>query len=138
MLQFYFLSISANLVSGLILCADWLSGKAGNLADLLAALSTRRGRMISGLAAIFIGIGTIFVPAAGPIVIGDLFPSLMGMVMGVTLLFEAFKQDALFPSERMGRAAEPQRGLFGYSAFIGILGLASAVIHFFLPERPFL
>jgi hypothetical protein len=138
MLQFYFLSVSANLISGLILSSDWISLKIESLADLLSALSTRRGRMVSGLAAILVGIGTLFVPADPHLVIGDLFPSLMGMAMGIALLFEAFKQDALFPTERMEGHTEMEKVPLGYRTTIGALGLAAAVLHFFLPERLFL
>jgi hypothetical protein len=138
MLQFYFLSISANLISGMILSSDWLSLKLESMADLLSSLSTRRGKMVSGLAAILVGLGTLFVPAAPPLVIGDLFPSLMGMAMGIALLFEAFKQDAVFPTERVEGHAEAEKVPFVYRTSIGMLGLAAAILHFFLPERPFL
>jgi hypothetical protein len=138
MLQFYFLSISANLIGGMILSSDWLSLKIESLTDLLSAFSTRRGKMVTGLAAILVGLGTLFVPAAPPLIIGDLFPSLMGMAMGIALLFEAFKQDALFPTERMEERPEMEKVPLGYRTTIGALGLAAAILHFFLPERPFL
>jgi len=138
MLQFYFLSIAANLLAGLTLCSDWLISWFASFADVTLALTTRRGKMVIGLAAILVGIGTLFVPVAPPLILGDLFPSIMGMAMGIALLFDAFKQDALFPAERLDRHDRSEKVPVGYRTSLGILGLASAILHFFLPVRPFL
>ncbi|MGA2480605.1 MAG: hypothetical protein ABSG63_17795, partial [Spirochaetia bacterium] len=66
----------------------------------------------------------------------DLFPSLAGMITGVALLFEVFKQDAVFPAERGEKNDKVERLPIAYRTALGILGLAAAVLHFFLPERP--
>ncbi len=100
MLQFYFLSIVSNLVAGAALASEALAHRMPGLAALAAALAGRRGKLLSGLAALLVGVGTLFVPAGGSLVVGDLFPSVVGMVMGIALLFEVFKQDAMFPPER--------------------------------------
>jgi hypothetical protein len=135
MLQFYFLSITSNFIAGMVLSSDWLAKRLGAIASLTAGLSSRRAKLICGLAVLLVGFGTLFVPAEGPLVIGDLFPSMVGMAMGIALLFEVFKQDALFPNETVERA---DRVPVGYRTTLGVLGLAAAVLHFFLPERPFL
>jgi hypothetical protein len=136
MLQFYFLSVVSNLLGGLTLCSDWFSGKFAGLGALLTALSARRAKMATGLFTLLVGFGTLFVPAEPPIVLGDLFPSIAGMAMGIALLFEVFKQDSLFPAERVeSRADRIGRVASGYRMTIGVLGLAAAVLHFFLPER---
>jgi hypothetical protein len=134
-LQFYFLSIVSNFIAGTALSSDALSRRLHGLAALTAAFSTRRGKLLTGLAALLVGVGTLFVPASGPLVIGDLFPSAVGMVMGIALLFEVFKQDALFPSEHPEKG---ERAPVGYRTTLGLLGIAAAVLHFFLPERPIL
>jgi hypothetical protein len=135
-LQFYFLSIAANLIGGFTLCSDWFVGKLSGLGAIVTALSVRRAKMATGLATLLVGFGTLFVPADGRIVLGDLFPSVMGMAMGVALLFEVFKQDALFPAERVDeRADRVEKMRSGYRIAIGALGLAAAVLHFFLPDR---
>jgi hypothetical protein len=136
MLQFYFLSVVSNLLGGLTLCSDWFAGKFAGLTAILAALSVRRAKMATGLFTLLVGFGTLFVPAEPPIVLGDLFPSLAGMAMGVALLFEVFKQDALFPAERVdNRTDRSEKMATGYRMAIGVIGLAAAVLHFFLPER---
>lgn len=136
MLQFYFLSVVSNLLGGLTLCSDWFAGKFSGLTAILAALSVRRAKMVTGLFTLLAGFGSLFVPVAPPIVLGDLFPSIAGMAMGIALLFEVFKQDALFPAERVeSRPDRVERVASGYRMAIGVIGLAAAVLHFFLPER---
>jgi hypothetical protein len=132
MMQFYFLSIVSNFVAGLILSSDWFTGKVPVFASFASGLAGRRAKLVFGLAALLVGFGTLFVPAEGPLVIGDLFPSVMGMVMGIALLFEVFKQASRFPNEPAERAERPA---IAYRSTLGFLGLAAAVLHFFLPER---
>ena len=135
MLQFYFLSIVSNLVAGTALCAEALARRLRSFEAISTALSSRKGKLSTGLAALLVGVGTLFVPASGLLVLGDLLPAMTGMTMGIALLFEVFRQDALFPSDPPGSRDRP---FFSYRATLGALGIAAAVIHFFLPERPFL
>jgi hypothetical protein len=138
MLQFYFLSIFTNLCAGLSFFSDWFAGKTSGLASVVLALSSRRVKMAVGCSVLLVGFATLFFPAESPIVLGDLFPSLVGMIMGVALLFEVFKQDALLPAERVDKTEGQEKAPAGYRFAFGVLGLAAAVLHFFLPERPFL
>jgi hypothetical protein len=136
MLQFYFLSILTNALAGALLSADYFGRRIQRLAWLVARPASRRLKMGSGAAALLVGACTIFWPAGGGVpVIGDLVPSIAGLAMGVALLFEVFRQDALFPSEP---AAAPARIGLDWRSMFGIAGLAVALLHFFLPERPFL
>jgi hypothetical protein len=135
MLQFYFLSIICNLLAGVSLSADWIAQKARGFLPIAAALSARTTKLISGLASLLVGFGTLFVPVEGSIILGDLFPSMVGMAMGIALLFEVFRQDAVLPVERSEKTDRPP---VGYRTTLGMLGMAAAILHFFLPERPFL
>jgi hypothetical protein len=137
MLQFYFLSILANLVGGLTLCSDWLGRRPG-LANLFAVLASRYWKMSTGLVALIAGFAKLFVPVGSPIILADIFPGLVGMIIGIALLFEVFKQEALFPAERGERPDAPTREAPGYRTALGIMGFAAAILHFFLPERPFI
>ena len=135
MLQFYFLSIVSNLLAGVSLSSDWFAQKIPGLVSFMSALSGRRAKLVSGLLSLLVGFGTLFVPVEGPLIIGDLFPSVVGMAMGIALLFEVFRQDAVLPVERSERTERPP---VGYRTTLGMLGIAAAVLHFFLPERMFL
>jgi hypothetical protein len=141
MLQLYFLSVAANFLAGVTLSADWMGERFTSLSGLLDALSVRRAKTITGLAALLVGLGTLFVPAAPPILLGDLFPSVVGLAVGIALLFEVLKQDALYPgdssrgAESAAYRAQGQKTPTAYRTALGALGFAAAVLHYFLPER---
>ena len=141
MLQFFFLSVAANFLAGATLSADWILERFSSLGGILRALSGRRVRMVTGLASMLVGVGTLFVPAAPPLILGDLFPSSVGIAVGIALLFEALKQEALFAGDQGAGAAA--RGRFvkaplAYRTALGAFAFAAAILHFFLPERLFL
>jgi MFS family permease len=138
MLQFYFLSVAANFLAGATLSADWMSDRFSSLAGILGELSGRRARMITGLASLLVGVGTLFVPAGPPIILGDLFPSVVGMAVGVALLFEVLRQEALFPGEQTAPSDRIAKSPSAYRTALGAFGFAAAILHFFLPERLFL
>ena len=138
MLQFYFLSVAANFLAGATLSADWMSGKFPSLGGILRALSARRARMITGLAALLSGLGTLFVPAGSPLILGDLFPSSVGIAVGIALLFEVLKQEALFAGEQAAGEDRTVKAPLAYRTALGAFGFAAAILHFFLPERLFL
>jgi len=135
MLQFYFLSVAANFLAGCALSSDWISEKFANLAPVLDALSARRARMIVGLLALLVGLGKIFVPVGGPIVLGDLFPSAVGLVVGIALLFEVIRQEALFPGSEATTSDHAGKAPRAWRTALGAFAYAAAILHFFLPER---
>ena len=135
MLQIYFLSVATNFLAGATLSADWMGERFTSLAGILAALSGRRARTITGLSALLVGIATLFVPAAPPLVLGDLFPSVVGMAVGIALLFEVLKEDAFYPGEQPARGQHGPRPPSAYRTALGALGFAAAILHYFLPER---
>jgi len=140
MLQFYFLSVAANLLAGAALSADGISERFPSLSAILRALSDRRARLVTGLASILSGLGTLFVPAAPPIFLGDLFPSVVGIGAGIALLFEALRQEVFFPADPGEPASEGTswRAHRAYRSALAGFAFAAAVLHFFLPERLFL
>ena len=132
MLQLYFLSVASNLIAGIILASDWLVSRFAGLRPLVEFLSHRRARLTAGLGALFVGLVTLLFPSRSPIILGDLAPSLAGVAMGVALLFEVLRQESLFPAEK---EVPVGRGQIAYRTTLGMIGLATAVVHFFLPER---
>ena len=130
MFQFYFLSVLANLVGGVTLCSDWLGSRPA-LAHLSAALCSRYARMITGLGALVAGFAKLFFPVGSPIILGDLFPALVGIILGIALLFEVFKQEAFFPAERSESSQRSEKSPVAYKTALGVLGFAAAILHFF-------
>jgi hypothetical protein len=134
MFQFYFLSVSCNLLAGLALAFEAVSRRLPRLSGLSDLLTSRGSKIFLGIAVLLTGFVTLFVPAGEGIIIGDLIPSLAGIALGIALLFEVFRQEAVFPSERTERMERP---LGAYRTTIGLLGMAAAILHFFLPDKPF-
>jgi hypothetical protein len=133
MLQLYFLSVSVNALAGLMLASDWLTARFESIGALAGLFASRRGRLALGLASLFVGFVTLFLPARGPIFLGDLAPSAAGLAMGLVLVFEVLRQETLFQGERTDHTAGRIPG--GYRATLGMIGLVTAVVYFFLPER---
>ncbi len=85
----------------------------------------------------------MFVPVARPMIIGDLFPSVVGLGVGIALLFEALRQEVFSSgsdpsgdsSPRDERAWQAPRA---YRIALAAFAFAAAILHFFLPERLFL
>ncbi len=134
MLQFYFLSVAVNFTAGLALAFEAVSRRLPRLSGLSDLLTSRGSKIAIGIAALIIGLVTLFVPVGAGIILGDLIPSLGGIAMGIALLFEVFRQEAVFPSERTEKMERPPAA---YRTTLGLLGMATAVLHFFFPEKPF-
>ena len=146
MLQLYFLSVAANFLAGMTLSADWMGERFTSLAGILEALSVRRAKTITGLAALLVGLGTLFVPAAPSHRARRPFPqhrgrggghrpALRGLQAGGTVS----RADAVLPRRRIrGVPRRPSpKSPSAYRTALGALGFAAAILHYFLPERLF-
>ncbi len=135
MLQLYFLSVSVNLLAGTILSAEWLVRKFPAAAGFTAGLSRRRSRLVVGLSAVLVGFVDLLFPANPPILLGDLLPSVAGLAMGVAMLFDVLRQEALLPAERANGVEPPGRISTATRTALGLFGILAGLVHFFLPER---
>lgn len=135
MLQLYFLSVLVNALAGLMLASEWLTARFESISAFAELFASRRGRLAIGLASLFVGFITLLLPASGPIFLGDLAPSAAGLAMGLVLVFEVLRQETLFPAERTEAPDKAGRVHSGYRVTLGMIGLATALVHFFLPER---
>ncbi len=135
MLQFYFLSILANLLAGLALTAEYLAGRFPGFAPFRDLLSRRGWRASIGVLAAVVGFLKLLIrsSAADVPVVGDLVPALAGMAMGASLLLHVARERSdLSPLGRLERAA------LAYRVPLGFAGIAAAVLHFLLPAALFL
>jgi hypothetical protein len=135
MLQFYFLSIVANILAGLALAAEQLAPRFPGLAPFRDLLSRRFTRAALGVLAAVVGFLKLLIrsSAADVPVAGDLIPALAGMAMGASLLLHVAREKTdLPPMSRLERAAQ------SYRTPLGIAGIAAGILHFLLPGALFL
>lgn len=136
MVQFYFLSILTNLLGGLVLSIEFLEEKFPTLTKLKDTLTNYRFQFILGILTFIFGFLKLLSVTKGDIpVVGDLVPSLTGLVIGFTLVVNYYKSK----STETTTAVEKLDNLFiRNKAIIGITGIVAAVIHFIMPKVLFL
>ncbi len=129
MLQFYFLSISTLLVGSLSII---FAASEESVHSFRRFISARTVRITMGVLAALVGVLKFFVRAPGDsvVVVGDLLPAAAGIALGLALLAGA-----------LGRRAEenePLKKVQSISRYyripLGVVGIAAALAHFFVPE----
>ena len=134
MVQFYALSVIANLMVGLALCVDPEKGMAYSKAGDL--VKDRTFRFSAGILALVIGIFKLVSPFSGNVpVVGDLFPATCGLVLGAVMLIEFLKDSSGLRSKTLTKLG---KYLSRYRRIVGLTGIVSAVLHFFVPNVPIL
>jgi hypothetical protein len=136
MVQFYFLSILLNGLSGYILGfgRDEPEGSIEN--SLRFSLNNSTFRLILGILTTVTGLLKILSPTEGDIpVIGDLLPALLGLAAGFVLFFGYYRDRTTVESEKVSRFDET---LSRYKKWLGFLMLASSALHFLFPRALFL
>jgi hypothetical protein len=135
MLQFYFLSITANILAGVALTADYLGGRFPAFAPFRDLLARRAYRAALGVLAAAVGFLKLLIrsSAADVPVVGDLIPALAGMTLGAALVVHVLREKTdLPPPGRLEKAA------LTYRVPLGVAGIVAAVLHFLLPGALFL
>jgi hypothetical protein len=132
MLQFYLLSVIANLVASLTLAGDYFGEKMSFLKYFKEARESRSARVAIGITALVVGVIKLFVLAPGEhiIILGDFLPALAGILIGAILLVEV-------NPGKVEQAGEPIRKLsrtaLTYRVPLAIGGIVVAVLHFLFP-----
>jgi hypothetical protein len=130
--QFYLLSVLANLVAGLTLAGDYLGAKFAFLASFKNLRDNRPATIVIAVAAAVIGLLKLVIlsPRESVPVAGDLLPALAGIVLGVILLAEVFRERV----ESRGQGIQKLSKLaLSYRVPVGIAGVVIALAHFLLP-----
>ncbi len=133
MLQIYLLSVLCTLVGSLALVVSDLSNKLTSLVPLKELL-TGKGMQISlGFATLIVGVIKFFVraPWDSVAVVGDLLPALVGIGVGLALLTDFFREKTGESSEAVEKASSLTKL---YHIPLGIVGIATAVLHFLFPS----
>lgn len=124
MLQFYFLSVFFNLIAGFVLVND-----KKELIDL-AILKEKTFRIVLGAICAVTGIIKLFVVVnTSAVIVGDLLPSVAGMVAGLCLIIQ--DTDNKFPQWF-------NRIFITNKMIVGFVCLGIALLHFVVPGALFL
>jgi hypothetical protein len=128
MLQFYLLSILTLILSGAALIGA--SGRAFDQ-EVTRVLNRTWVKISLGAFTLLVGVVKLVVAATpdSAAVVGDLLPALAGIAVGLALGAEAWVN-------RAGQSAEAEkinRAASFYRIPLGIVAIATAVAHFFVP-----
>jgi hypothetical protein len=137
MLQFYFLSVFANLLAGLTLTADYFAERFGSFAPLKELFSKGSVRAGVGIGAFVVGFLKLLIrstPTDVPVV-GDLLPAVAGLAMGAAILLGSLRERARVGD---GKVSNLEQAVMRYRVPLGIAGLVVSVLHFLLPGALFL
>lgn len=137
MLQFYFLSVAANLLAGLELLAEFFGERYPALAQLHGLLGRRWSRAALGAVAAAVGfLKLLLSPTPGDVrVVGDLVPALVGLALGASLLLHVAREKAGLPApvKPLSGLGWLEKALLTYRMPLGALGVVTAVLHFLVP-----
>jgi hypothetical protein len=127
--QFYFLSIVANTLAGLVLASEHL-GKKISFFELIDRFFKHSGvRIVLAFLVMVIGLIKLIWPFQGIPILGDLLPAAAGLGGGFTLLFDFMRNKSDVKSDTLGKMDK----IFLNNKFlIGIGSILTAVLHFFL------
>ena len=132
MVQFYFLSILANLVGGLALSAGYLEKRFPGLSGVREFFAAKPGlRVFLGVTAATTGFLKLLSATAGDVrVVGDLVPALCGLLLGTALLFDRYREKSTVSSATVEKV---DRMLAKKQSLIGVVGVVVGLLHFLLP-----
>jgi len=133
MIQFYALSVLANVLAGLVVASEAGNGKGffGAARKLFEENNIRFGL---GLASLVIAFFKLLSPIEGDVpVIGDFLPVIAGLATGGILLFDFFRGSSDIRSPTVDRI---ESGIVAYRKYIGLGAALTGILHFFMPTVP--
>jgi hypothetical protein len=131
MVQFYALSVVANLLTGWLVGSEPGEGGGfpGQLRKLLEDNTLKFGL---GLASLVIAVFKLLSPIEGDIpVVGDLLPAAAGLATGAILLLDFFAGSPALGNDTLNRLGSR---LLGYRRYVGIGAAAAGLLHFLMPR----
>lgn len=136
MVQFYFLSIVLNLLSGYALILDDDKQAAGPLDGIRELFRGETFRLVIGVFSLAVGFfKLISVVRSDVAIIGDLIPASAGILSGFALLLEFYRNRSALPNgpyARFDLILAKNRKWIGYGAIV------AALTHFLFPTVLFL
>ena len=137
MLQFYFLSVLLNAITGFVLLfVDKDDPDVISEGKVPAIMQDETFRLVLGILTCITGFFKLLTAVRGDVpVIGDLLPALAGLAGGFTLLYEFYKTRSTLDEESLPSVVQK---IVAGKRYIGISCLFAAVLHFLFPTLLFL
>jgi hypothetical protein len=136
MIQFYFLSILLNGLSGYALARDADDDAMALDTGFRFSLHNETCRFILGAATIVTGLLKILSSVRGDVpVVGDIVPALAGFLSGFVLVFEYYRSRSTLEPEHTEKL---EQVLIHNKKWVGYFALVAAALHFLLPSVLFL
>ena len=140
MFQLYLLTVLTTVLAGLALATGFLSDRFERFSDYTDFMGNSVYRIILGAVSILIGIINLFPSYTGDIaILGDLLPSLAGIVTGILLLSEYFSsRKGEDDSKTVGLADKVEKISGPYLTIVGIASVIIGILHAVIPRLPLL
>jgi hypothetical protein len=136
MIQFYFLSILLNGLSGYVLVRNADEDAGALETGFRISIHNETFRFILGAATIVTGLLKILSALRGDVpVVGDIVPALAGFLAGFILMFEYYRSRSTLEPEHTEKI---EQVLIHNKKWVGCFSLAAAALHFLLPSVLFL
>lgn len=133
MLQFYFLSILLNSLTGLTLIFNSYTEKSqDSLKNVPDFFTNKTFKLVIGILCCFTALIKLLTSFPGSILImGDLLPAVVGVLGGIAVLFDYYMNNS--PSET--KLNPKLETIFVTNKkYIGVLCVLSALLHFLFPR----
>ncbi|MDR2101158.1 MAG: hypothetical protein LBP43_01145 [Treponema sp.] len=132
MIQFYFLSIFFNAITGYILITDGDRDEESLGSGIRFSIRDKTLHLVLGILAAITGLLKLLSSIQGDVpVLGDIIPAIIGFVVGFILVFEYYRDHSSLDNEKYEKI---EMILIKNKKFIGFVALISAGIHFLFPQ----
>lgn len=144
--QFYLLTVVTTIVAGLALSSDYLGTKSEFFGSFRFLRQNRSIQITTGLITAVVGVLKLIFRSPGEevIIAGDLLPAVVGIILGLILMGEAFRQHPKAEGEpekveKVEKSVEKvTKAIMPYRVPVGIAGVVVGLLHFIFPGILFL
>ena len=140
MFQLYLLTVLTNVLAGLALATGFLTERFERFSEYTDFMGNAVYRIVLAVLSLLIGIINLFPTYSGDMaVLGELFPSLAGIVTGILLITEYIssrKSDAESKTAELAGKVEKISG--PYLTIVGIASVIIGILHAVIPRLPLL
>ncbi|CAD7838800.1 hypothetical protein S1OALGB6SA_2358 [Olavius algarvensis spirochete endosymbiont] len=138
MFQLYLLTVLTNILVGFALAREFISARFERFSEHTNFMNNGLYRIVLVAASILIGFINLFSIYPEDIaVLGDLLPSLAGIVAGILLLVD-YLRNRIAKTETTEIAEEVEQNSAPYLSIVGIGSVIIGILHAVFPKAPLL